>query len=90
MRLGFLKKFFWENNQSNINNFIKLLNNVTKVVKSKKKMLTSSVTCDVINFFVTRKLIIQEMNENSYIQNENLHIFWTTWGIYMKFQKTWK
>ena len=36
MRLGFLKKFFWENNQSNINNFIKLLNNVTKVVKSKK------------------------------------------------------
>ena len=53
-------------------------------------MLTSSFKCDVICFFETRKSwktwkIMKIVN----VEGENFQIFWTTWGISIKFSNTW-
>ena len=47
-------------------------------------MLTSFVICDVISLFVTKKCQKIPKTDES-IDGENLHIFWTTWVISMKF-----
>ena len=51
-------------------------------------MLTSSVICDVMSVFATRKCqkkkkkkLVKLVN----IEEENIHIFRGTWGILMKF-----
>ena len=49
-------------------------------------MLTSSVICDVMSVFETRKCqkkkkLVKLVN----IEEENIHIFRGTWGILMKF-----
>ena len=54
-------------------------------------MLTSSVTCDVISFFVTNKCQKKwKVDEIANIDGENLHIFWAIWLISLKFSgKMW-
>ena len=55
-------------------------------------MLTSFVICDVIFFFLTRKCQkkSKKMITIVNVDGENLHIFWTAWGIATKFsEKMW-
>ena len=54
-------------------------------------MLTSSVICDVISFFVTReRKKFKKLMEIVYIKEKEFGIFWTTRGISMKFsRKVW-
>ena len=56
-----------------------------------KKCIHHLLYADVINFFVTRKCQkTRKIDENVNIEQENLHIFQTTWGTSMKFSgKTW-
>ena len=46
---------------------------------------------DIINFFVTRKSQKnRKIYENINIERENIHLFWTTWRVLMKFSgKMW-
>ena len=58
-----------------------------KYVES-EKLLTSSVISGAISFFVTRKFKkIKKLMKIASIDRENLHMFWTTWGIPVKFSK---
>ena len=81
-----------------ISDFKIFLKNALETAKSWCIVSLATIFCwdhllyaDVINFFVTRKCQkTRESGANVNIEQENFHIFWTTWGTSMKFSgKMW-